>query len=279
MDDIYEYDDFRRFVADWLSAEKGRSLRKLSKAVGIAPSTLSQVIKLDSAAPRKLPVRAFDALCAALELDEQEARYLVALIEHRQLRDPGERAAAWDRAVAVRRFQYGKGISRRQYEVMSEWHHGAIAELAHCRQFEADPAWVAKTLVPPISTETAKRSLELLTDIGLLVPDPVRGLRPASGLVIDTEWADSETRKAAARRAHRWTLERAIEVIDEMDSDQRLLISATIAISSDDLPKLRDRTIAALQEAMEVGTGGGDARDRLVQVNLQVFPLSVDPSP
>lgn len=278
MDDIYEYDDFRRYIGDWLAAEPGRSLRKLSKAVGIAPSTMSQVIKVDSAAPRKLPVRALEPLCEALELDEQEARYLVALIEHRQLRDPGERAAAWDRAVAVRGYQYGKSLSVHQHEVMSEWHHAAIMEFAHCKQFKADPEWLAATLVPPIPVEAAARSLEILTELGLLVPDPTKGLRPSSGMVIDDTWGTSETRRASARRLHSWALRRAEQVMDEMSSDERLLLSVTVSIDHSDLDRLRARALAAAQEALEIGSSAGAKRDQLMQVNVQVYPLSREPS-
>ncbi|MCO4773036.1 MAG: TIGR02147 family protein [Deltaproteobacteria bacterium] len=275
LNDIYEYDDFRELISDWLADSKGRSQRKLAKAIGLAPSTLSQVLKEDSAAPRRLPARAFEPLCELLKLDDQESRFIVALIDHGQALDEDERARSWERVSAIRSFQFGRGLTDRQYELFSEWHNAAIMELAHCNGFRAEPEWIASTLVPPISITQARKALQLLKKLRLLVPDPVSGLRPAQGMVIDNEWGSAKARKAAMGRLHRAVLGRAAEVIDEMTSEERLLITATIAVDDDDMEKVRARVLAAVQDAFEIGTGAANARNRVIQVGLQVFPLSV----
>ncbi len=275
MPDIFEYEDFRAYLAEWLGGRKGRSQRRLAQDLGLAPSTLSQVLNADSATPRRLPERSFEPLCELLELDPQEARYLVALIEYGQAQSDEERDSAHERMSAIRAFQFSRGMTDRQYELFSEWHHAAIHELAHCGGFRADPAWIAKTLVPPITEAEAAASLELLKDLRMLeVADDAAGLRPTAGMVVDNEWGTVTARRAAARKLHRMMLARAADALDEFSSDERLMIGATVAVADRDVERVRARLLAAIQDVLEIGSAAGDDRDRVVEVMFQFFPLS-----
>jgi len=274
VNDIYEYEDFRRYVSDWLGEKKGRSQRKLAKHLGLAPSTLSQVFKADSASPRRLPERVFPALCQLIDLDDQESRFLVAMIEYGQAITEAEAEQAFEKMSALLSFQFGRGMSDRQYELFSAWHHNAIHELAHCAGFRADPEWIAATLMPPITAAQAQSSLDLLAELGMLEPDDELGLRPAAGILIDNQWGTASSRREAARKHHRQMLARAADVMDELGPDERLVIGATVAVATVDVERARARLLAAVQEILEMSTGATSERDQVVEVMCQLFPLS-----
>jgi hypothetical protein len=66
----------------------------------------------------------------------------------------------------------------------ARWHVPAIRELAARRDFEPDPAWIARTLVPSIRARRAAQARRVLLGLGLLARDEATGaVRQAEALL------------------------------------------------------------------------------------------------
>jgi len=272
--DVFDYDDFRLYVRAWIKQRRSRSQRRLAEVLGLSSSQLSQILNPSSRNPRRLGPGHAVALVDKLELEGPARTYMLALIELGSARDDAAREDAAARVAALKAFEFGRSLSTPQYRLFSAWHHLAIHELACCAGFRPEPDWIASTLVPSITPGQAAESLELLEELGLLERDESGALHPRSGIVVDNEGHRGDVQRRATRQLHHALLARAVSALDDFGPDERLMNGACFAVARDDLPHLRRRLLSCVQEALEIGASGGDRRDAVFQVLVQLFPLS-----
>jgi uncharacterized protein (TIGR02147 family) len=161
-----------------------------------------------------------------------------------------------------------KKMEARQFEVLKTWYHTAIREMLNLGSFKPDPAWIAKTLLPPIEPREARESLKLLTGSGL-----VRRTANGYSAVNDAITTDDETMALFVRNYHLEMLELAKHSIDAVPPDQRDISSVCMTIREADLPKLK-KQIQLMRKELRVFAAKGKQAERVVQINIQLFPLS-----
>ncbi len=150
----------------------------------------------------------------------------------------------------------------------AHWYIPAIRELAARPDFRADPAWIAAILVPAISKARAKKALEVLFRLNLLVEGDDGLVRRADALVSTGE----QTRSIHMARFHREMLERAVQAL-EMPSTEREISSVTLCMGPEGLAKLKEATRSFRRALLALEELEGDPA-QVYQVNLQLFPLS-----
>lgn len=128
-------------------------------------------------------------------------------------------------------------------------------------------------LSPPISAREAKQALSVLGELGLLVRDASGRLQQADPLL--------ETGQGPLGHHvvsfHRAMLERAAEALDRVPREEREIASLTLCVSEERMRELKTQLERFQDELLQSYGADRDAR-RVVQVNLQMFPLSVKES-
>lgn len=230
-----------------------------------SPSLLHHVMRGE----RNLTPATTEAFARAMKLSVAERRFFGYLVQLDQAPTREARNTVWEQIAATRRFREARRVEGAGFEYLSCWYYPAIRELAHRPDFVADPAWIAATLSPRITRPQARRALEALQTLGMLVPTDGT-LRPADASVVTPH----EVAGLAVHNYHHEMLARAGEAIGAFDPDERHLGGLTLAVPEELVPRLKEEVQGFLERLLNLCDAGEEPPDRVYQVNVQLFPLS-----
>ncbi len=272
--EIHRYLDYRAYLRDWFRAKKAANPRFSHRAfVRMAgqrsPSMLVDVIERR----RNLTPTTTEAFCQAMKLSAADADFFTALVHLDQAETDSARNAAWSRLAATRRFRESRRLEGEGFEFLSRWYYPAIQELVKRPDFVADPAWVARALQPSITEAQARRALQLLQDLGLIVVHDDGTAEQADGSVTTPH----EVAGLAVHNYHHGMLERAGESITRFRASQRHFVGLTVAIPASLVPQLKAELNAVQERLLDLCDGAEEPSDQVVQVGLHFFPLTTPP--
>ena len=275
LPNLFQYLDYRRYLADWFSWKKTKnprfSHRAFMRKAGISsPSLLLSVME----GKRNLTSVTALAFCKALGLNGEEQNFFLALIELAQAESLEERNRAWENVRAVRRFREARVLEGAAVEYLSCWYYPAIRELAACEGFSSNPEWIAATLFPKITVAQAQQALDVLQTLGLL---KVEGdhLIPAEASVITPH----EVAGMAAMNYHLGMIARASDALTQSHHTRRHYCAVTVAIPEALLPKLKQELDRFQERLLDLCDSAESPRQRVYQLNMQLFPLSSEGGP
>jgi uncharacterized protein (TIGR02147 family) len=147
-----------------------------------------------------------------------------------------------------------------------------VRELAARRDFKPDPSWIARRLWPPIKAAEAKLALETLLKLGLLRRHEDGKITQAEPLIT----TGPELHAVHIANYHRAMMERAAASIDLIPSDGRDISAVTLLVGRSGVKRIKERVRRFRRELLELALGEIDAT-QVVQLNLQLFPLSLPP--
>ncbi|MEM6925856.1 MAG: TIGR02147 family protein [Myxococcota bacterium] len=266
----YDYLDYRRFLADWFRAKKRDnprfSHRLFARLCGLKnPSLLHHVIERR----RNLTEPTIAAFAQGMGLRKGEAAFFGQLVALDQARHPDARNRAWDQISATRRFREARRIEADAFEYLSSWALPAIRELANRSDFRSDPAWVAAQMRPRIPVAEARKALDVLTRLGLL-EEVDEALVPTDASVATAP----EVSRLAVANYYEGVLTRAAEAIERFAADERHLISITVGVPETLVPLLKEEANRFLERMMHLCDASAEDPARVMQMNLQLFPLT-----
>jgi uncharacterized protein (TIGR02147 family) len=266
----FEYLDYRVFLAELFAAKKsqktGFSHRAFSRRAGLRSTNyLHLVIR----GQRNLTADGALRFARGFGLSREETEYFCELVAFNQAKTAEEKSRAYERLGRFGKFRQAHKLDAAQREYHATWYLPAIRELAARKDFQDDPSWIAKRLIPPITAAEAKRAVARLVELGLLVRSPGGALRQASELVT----TGSGPLGHHVAQYHRAMLDRASEAIDPVPREEREISSVTLCVSHDVLLALKERVRAFRRELLQFAELEG-APERVVQINFQLFPLS-----
>jgi len=267
---VYSYLDYRAFLRDYYRAKKAAtrafSYRAFSKRAGVSSPNY---LKLVMDGKRSLSPKMAERFAAACGLDSEAARYFVNLVGFNQAETSPERAQFYGKLTGFQHYRRAHKLDIAHAAYYSDWFMPAIRELAASPHFREDAEWIADQLVPPITPVQARRAVETLTDLGLLVRDASGKLKQADALLS----TGPETRGLHIAAFHRAMTQRALESIDLVPAAERDISSLTLCMSRAGLAQLKlkiQRFRAELLALSELE----ENPEQVVQVNFQLFPLS-----
>ena len=272
---VTAYLDYRAFLKDWLAHQKrqhpGYSYAAFAAAGGCSKSALPNVL---SGSRRPRP-GTLDAFARAMELTPSERNYLGLLAELDAAPDVSRRRAVLERILATDRYEQVRIADKEPpadvFRYLEHWYVPAIRELAALPGFQDDPAWIASTLQPSIRPEQAQQALDLLLELGFLSWD-------ADGRVTLREVSfrsENETWARAADHFHRVVMPQLLEAMDTDHAKRQHLMAGTLTLSADQVPEVKQRINALMEQLATLGDDRADAAPRTVyQVAFQMLPLS-----
>jgi uncharacterized protein (TIGR02147 family) len=272
MKPVFEYMNFREFLRDFYNAKKSEmpfySYRLFSQKAGFSSPN---VLKLAIDGNRNLTKDSVFRFCKAMNLNKKESEYFEHLVFFNQSSTLEEKNSYLSSMMKYRAKPGAKAIEKNEYSYYSQWFHPVIRELAASSDFANDFGRLAQLVVPPITTAEAKKSIKLLLELGFLRTD-------GNG----TYWKTAESlstgpavRSVAVANYHKAMMEKASEAIERFKSAERDIESLTLSVSDETyrlmMKKARDFLVQELLPMAEADK----KNERVIQVNLQMFPLSV----
>lgn len=267
----FAYLDYRALLralyAHKKAHEYGFSHRAFSRRAGLKSTNF---LKLVMDGQRNLSPAVAQRFAQALGLRGQTADYFCELVAFNQATTQRAREQAYERLSRLRPQRELRLLGAHQAAYCSEWYIPAIRELAARSDFQSDPSWIGRRLVPRVPKAKVTRALKVLVGLGMLAPDEAGVLRPVDALVT-TGFAPLGHHIASYHRA---MLARASEAIDLFPREERELGALTLCVDDALLPEIKARLQTFRHELMRFAESRGE-RTRLLQVNFQMFPLSV----
>lgn len=267
--DVLDYTDYRRFLADYYQARKHRepgfSLRSLAREAGF-PS--HGHLKYLMEGGRNLTQKTLVKLFPLFGFDPVRTRYFESLVFFNQASSLPEKRVYYER---LRGFPAGSGFRKlegTQLSLFRTWHHAAIREMIALRGFRPDPEWIAARLRPRVDAREVREAVEEMIGAGL-IRRTANGFRQSDPDVT----TDGEVKSFVVRNYHAEMLKLAAVALDEVPAPERDVSAVCFAVREADWPALKKSLQALRRElkALEAPAGEGD---RIVQVNLQAFPLT-----
>ena len=268
--EVFAFRDFREYLRAHYVHQKahtyGFSLRAFSKRAGLRSSNY---LKLVMDGDRNLTPEAAARFAAACGLRGQAAEYFCELVAFGQAKHADERARVYERLKRFARHRQVHRLDAAQEAYHAQWYIPAIRELCARADFREDAKWIGRTLRPHVAPRDVEQALAVLERLGSLKRDAGGRLRQAEPLVQTPDGPLSHH----VVSFHRAMMQRAAEALDSVPRQEREIASLTLCLSEPQLSELKQRLERFREELLHVFQSDADAR-RVVQVNLQMFPLS-----
>lgn len=267
---MYRYLDYREWLHDWFLWKKevnpNYSYRVFSRFAQLAPGTLNNVIH----GRRRPNAETIAGLAKGAEMSSAELSFFTSLVELEEAPDLKTRNEVLRRVLEHPEVQEIRRLEGQHARYLSHWYFVAIRELAQLPGFKRDPEWIAARLYHGIDAARASEALEVLLDLGLLVEDGAGGLRPAE-LRLETA---AQVAGGAFINHHEEMMSLSAEALRGVPPEERYFGTVTLTVSEEVLSGLQQECIDFLHRVMNLTDQPGLVPTRVIQLNLQLFPMT-----
>jgi uncharacterized protein (TIGR02147 family) len=268
MVSVFDHFDYRAFLREWYreakAANRSVSYRWIAQRLGYAsPGFFTQILQ----GKANLSLNIADGFADLAGLKGRAREYFLTLVVWNQAKDDASRQRAQAKLKKFREFRIHE-LGKEQERFMESWRHAAIREVLGIKPFQGDYAALAKSLMPPVTPDEARDSVELLLTLGLVA-------RTAGGIVRREASlsAGRGFRQETSGRFFRQLHALGARALESFPVEERNLSWVTLSISD----KAREEILAELRafrtRALEIA-----ARDpyptRVHQLTLMLHPLS-----
>ncbi len=267
--DIYRYTDYRFLLRDYYTYQKKEvrsfSYRYFAVKSGVSASMFKDII----AGRRRLSLPVMEKYAAAMSLSPKEIEYFGAVVQFINSKSNDEKNQHFSRMLRLRGNSAIKFIDEKQYEFFRSWYHSALREIVSLSDFREDYEWIAKRCNPRITAIQAKKSIELMLQLGILRRNEQENLEPTDA-VISSEY---EMKSFILRNFHTEMLGLAKDALERFDPNEREISSLTLGVSQKCYDKIKERIRTFKQELLSMVIEDTSESETVCQCNFQLFPL------
>lgn len=269
---LLQYFDYRAYLQDHFNYRKTKnsnySLRYFMNKGGLtSPGHLNLIIN----GQRNLTHKTLPKYIKALGLKKKaEVEYFQNLVHYCQESQLTLKLEYFEKLMDLRKASLPlHNFESEHYEFLSQWYFAAIYVLTDFKSFQEDPHWICQRLQFRITPEQAKKALELLKKVGLLIYNDRQELCQANnGVTIPDHVMD-----LAILKYHHSMTELAKQAIDTLPPERRELNGLSLSISEDMLPLLKQR-IRQFRDDINSMSSRCEHPDQAYQLNIHLFALT-----
>ncbi len=266
---IYMYNDFRRFLADYFYFRRTQmrsfSIRAFAKRTGIAShSFISAVVK----GKRNLTPDSKQKIARGIGFEANEQRYFNLLVDFNQARNPSDKQRIFDDLNEARRNTAYYKLNKRHFEYLSKWYYIVVRELAACVPWNGDYGVLASCVEPRITESEARAAVKLLVELGLLK-------QKDDGKYCQTEsvLTTKDVPGHLVKQVRKQFIELSARASEEIDPNARNLGSTTLTLSAKNYSKAVEILEEARRKLISFSQDESPVH-RVYQAHLYLFPVS-----
>lgn len=192
LPNIYEYNNFRKFVADYQKAlekqDGSYSKSTICRRLGI-PNTRSYINDVING--RKVTPDYVERFIQVFKLEKEDAQFFRVLVKYNQAVNNDEKELYLEQLIALNKTPK-KIIDKKAFAFFREWHHSVIRALLDVIDFKDDCRKITRLLHPRVSLLKVKESIRLLKSLGLVVEDENGFWRPSDRSIATSEYLRDE---------------------------------------------------------------------------------------
>jgi uncharacterized protein (TIGR02147 family) len=265
---IYEYYDYRRFLADLFNYHKSVSSvfshrYIISKAGLKSPNALKNVM----VGKRHLSLATAERFATAFRLSAEERKFFYLLARFGIAEALSEKEECLREIARMKERSKVTRLGNEYYDVLEKWWHLAVREIVALPDARNSSKWIARAIQPNITPREAALSIRLLRRLGLIEKHG-DGWRPVNATIR----SDAAVTSVKAAHFHRQMIQLGAEAITRFPASQREISGTTLRIVKSDVPKLKDLMRNFRGELLAMAEHSEKA-DAVYQMNFQFFPL------
>lgn len=203
-----------------------------------------------------------------MKLKKRETDYFELLVLFDQAKAPEERKRFFEKLCGFKGSKV-KLMAEQQLLLFEKWYNLALREALSFLPFNGDFEELAAVVVPPITPEQARESVDSLERLGLIRKND-QGFYERVERVLSTGY---ETNSQAVRNFLLSTLELAKEAIDRFPREERSVSTLTLSLSRNGQSVIDEELKVFRRRLLEIAKIDQNI-DRVVQFNFQMFPLA-----
>ncbi len=265
---IYNFTDYRDFLKDRYRQLKDAdplfSFRYFSKQAGFGSPNY---LKLVMDGKRNLSEEAIGKFAKGLRLDNHESEYFRYMVEYNQCEVVAKKQVYEAKLMYLRELFKVKTLIPELYDYYHEWYHSAIRETIKKGRVKNDASAIASSLVPNISPEQAKGSIELLCKLKFIATTNDGHLE-----ICDATEIDEKTATLSQKIHYEQMAELAAQSLYNQGPDTQDFESVTVSLPTEKIGELKMK-IAELIKTV-AGSGTGRPGDAVFQLNIQLFAIT-----
>lgn len=267
---LYDYMDYRAFLADWFRLKKSMNPRFshrifAQKAEIKSSGYFSEV----TGGLRNLSKGKIPGFARALELDERERAFLERLVAFNDAKSSQAKQLLYGQVLKALPSR-AQQVKLPQMEYFSKWYYVAVREALSVIPVSGDCNALAAALHPPITTAQARGALKLLERLSLIERDPGGVWRARHTALLGKR---DEATAVLMRAFQGEMIGRARDALETVPQAYRDISTVTMSISSRGLGRLKG-AIEDFRKHVRDIVRSDSGEDRVIQLNIQVFPLT-----
>ncbi len=268
VDKIYEYDNYRFFLTDFFQEQKaekkGFTHRSFAKKAGFSSSSFFTHV---THGERNLTDSSLEKMLKGVGLRGRRATFFRTLVFYNQAETLEDREKLYDKLNKIRQSSELFDVSQTQWHYYDNWYNPVIRELAVSSDWGDDFKKLGEMVTPVITPERARKSVELLVEIGML-------RTREQGYELCNEVVSARTVPAVVtRQMRRKFIQLAEEAMENLPIEERLIASATVSLNEEQYRQVEQK-LNDIREHILKDVATSEDSGRVYQINMQAFPLS-----
>lgn len=269
MNNFFEYLDYRdllkELIAERQKIDKWFSYRWISQKCGISSSGfLSLVLN----GRRNISTETANSLCDVFHFTRKEKNYFLALVKYNQSADSIEKHEAFESLLLSRPLSV-KSIRADQQEYYNHWYYSAIREMVAVFPDDDSVKHISDHLLPKVTITEVKDALALLERLEFISKKESGGYKRNDTLISSS---GTEIEISVLRKYQGEMIDCAKDALYNIDKSDRDISTVTLSTNEEGLNLIRQRIEQCRAEIMTIAKSGINP-DRILQLNLQLFPL------
>lgn len=266
--ELWNHVDYRTFLKEWFETTKREkswvSYRSLAAKLDMDAGQLAKILN----GQRHLSATLLPKVIRLLGLEDQEAEGFRHLVHFSKARTAAEIRTHFEAFQALRHFQ-PTVVAAPATAFFADWRLPALRALLSFHKWDGDLAALGRCITPSLTARQAREGVERLVELGFLKPIP-DGWEVADPFVTTGDAWKAESIRAFQLQ----TLELAQHSLLHHPKEIRDISTLTLSIPRSGLPVIREQ-MAKFRETVLKLVKEMDEPDLAVQLNLQLFPLSL----
>ena len=266
---VFDYLDYREFLRDYYREKKREkpffSYRYIGNRVGMDSSYVIKVLQGNLHVSRK-KIPNFIKL---LDLNESEADYFETLVHFCRAKTDLERKPFFDKLFSIATVK-AQTLEAHHYEFFQKWYYSAIWAIIDGSPFGGNFKALAQQCSPEITVWDAKRAVRLLEKLKFIAKGPDRKYHTTTlNLTTGQKWYSQ-----AIECYQKEMIRLAGESVERFQRNERDVSTVTLSVAEKALPEIQDMIRQFRSSLIKLVNSYAES-DRVYQLNVQIFPLSI----
>lgn len=267
---IFDYLDYRAFLKDMFLYRKQQvrhfSYRFFSRKSGFKSPNF---LKLVAEGQRNLTRDSIPKIAKGFDLKKQEKDFFEYLVLMNQADSHEDKNRFYRKMMDLKGYRSIRTLEKALYDYFSKWYIPVIREILMFGERRQTAEEVAPLLNPAITPAEARTAIASLLELELIRKDESGKWTPVDRNLT----TGPEIRSLVVANFHREMIRLAGESLERHPAKERDITGLVLSVRKDRMNEIKKKTAAFRKELLELASGE-EQPDQVVQVNIQVFPLT-----